>query len=514
MAPLPGAPERARQHRPGRSGRAPELRAGLTDAGPVAIAGLLVNGASALVVVVVARLVSPREYGAVNQLLGLFFVLSMPGSAVLVGVVRRVTAWRMTGQLHLVSQWVRRVHRLLGGLLVVGTVVVALLQSWIARQLGLPNDAGVLTVLVAGGLWIVLCVDRGLLQSERAYKPLAGNLLLEGAARTVAILVLVTAGLGVAGYGLGVLLGEVGAVAEARWLVWRRGTYSQAGLAPAPPSDAGPVPPSDAGPVAPDHVGHSAPRRHQLLGDVAAAFVALGLLALLQNADVIMIGRYNRAAAGPYAAISVASKALVYVALALGSYLLPEATIRWHAGGHAVRQLGVALVLAELPAAVLLILAVAVPRLVLRLVFSARLTAAAPAFATLAAAMALLCVSVLLTNYLIGTGTRWVVVVLAGGGLAVLGAVAAAHGSPVATARADFAVQLAVCVALGVSFVVVHHRRHGERWRARFGTAYPWRPGFLVRTALGRTSPVGEGMDATTLATRGGSGPATRNGDP
>ncbi|MGC8462645.1 MAG: hypothetical protein ACP5P9_03115 [Acidimicrobiales bacterium] len=510
MAALPGAPERARHHRLGRSGRAPELRAGLTDAGPVAVAGLLVNGASALVVVVVARLVSPREYGAVNQLLGLFFVLSMPGSAVLVGVVRRVTAWRMTGQLHLVSQWVRRVHRLLGALLVVGTVVVALLQSWIARQLGLPNDAGVLTVLVAGGLWIVLCVDRGLLQSERAYRPLAGNLLLEGAARTVAILVLVTAGLGVAGYGLGVLLGEVGAVAEARWLVWRRGTYSHAGLPSAPPPAA--VPMGD--PAPPDHVDRSAPKRHQLLGDVAAAFVALGLLALLQNADVIMIGRYNRAAAGPYAAISVASKALVYAALALGSYLLPEATIRWHAGGHAVRQLGVALVLAELPAAVLLVLALAVPRLLLRLVFSARLTAAAPAFATLAAAMALLCVSVLLTNYLIGTGTRWVVVVLGGGGLAVLGAVAAAHGSPVATARADFAVQLAVCMALGVSFVVVHHRRHGERWRARFGTAYPWAPGFLVRTALGRTSPMGEGMDATTLTARGGSGSATRNGDP
>ncbi len=513
MATLPRAPDRPRVHRAGRARRASELRAGLTDAGPVAIAGLLVNGASAVVVVVVARLVSPREYGAVNQLLGLFFVLSMPGSAVLVGVVRRVTAWRTSGQLHLVARWARRVHRLVGGLVVVEAVVVAVTQTWIARQLGLPSDAGVLTVLVAGGLWIVLCVDRGLLLSERAYLPLSGNLILEGVARTAGILVLVSAGFGVAGYGIGVLVGEVAAVAHARWLVRRRDALAAGGAEqPAGPPDGtapdGTAPDGAGAPPAVTPAG-----RRQLLGDVAAAFAALGLLALLQNADVIVVGRYDRVAAGPYAAVSVASKALVFAALALGSYLLPEATIRWQAGGHAVRQLGVALALAELPAVALVCLAALVPRFLLRLVFSARLTAAAPAFATLAAAMALLCVSVLLTNYLIGTGTRWVVGVLAGGALAIVGAVVAARGHPLGTARADLVVQAAVALALGVCFVVVHHRRHGERWRARFGTAYPWSPGLLVRTALGRSGPARCRTGAATLAV-GRSEPATRDEDP
>ena len=65
--------------------RGDSVRAGLSQAGPVAVAGLVVNGAGALVVVAVARLVSPQAYGAIAQLLGLFFILSMPGSAVLVG---------------------------------------------------------------------------------------------------------------------------------------------------------------------------------------------------------------------------------------------------------------------------------------------------------------------------------------------------------------------------------------------------------------------------------------------
>ena len=78
--------------------------------------------------------------------------------------------------------------------------------------------------------------------------------------------------------------------------------------------------------------------------------------------DVILLGRLDHANVGPYAAISVASKALVFGALALGAYLLPEATIRWNEGGHAIRQLGVTLIFLAVPAAVLLGIAVFVPR--------------------------------------------------------------------------------------------------------------------------------------------------------
>ena len=55
------------------------------------------------------------------------------------------------------------------------------------------------------------------------------------------------------------------------------------------------------------------------------------------------------------------------------------------------------------------------------LVFSAKLSTAAPAFAPLVVAMMFLSFSVLVTNYLFGTGSRWIVLLLAGGsGLAVV----------------------------------------------------------------------------------------------
>jgi O-antigen/teichoic acid export membrane protein len=450
-------------------GRAPavrshgdSIRSGLSQAGPVAIAGLVVNGAAALVVVAVARLVSSEAYGAIAQLLGLFFILSMPGSAVLVGVVRRVTALGNANRSDRVRRWVATVHRIVLAAMAVEIVVVLLIRNWIAHQLSLPNGQGVVLILVAAGVWILLCVDRGVLQAHRRYRGLAGNLLVEGGVRTVLVLVLVAAHAGVAGYAIGVFVGEVAATLHAHWLV-DRGQASTAVAADAAGQPAGP-----------DSGGEedSLLARRRLMADVAAAFCGLALLGLLQNVDVILLGRLDHANVGPYAAISVASKALVFGALALGAYLLPEATIRWNEGGHAVRQLGVTLIFLAVPAGLLLAIALFVPKAFLTLVFGARLSAAAPAFAALVVAMMFLSFSVLVTNYLFGTGSRWIVLLLLAGSALALALVAEADGQMVATARADLAAQGVLAVAMGAAFVIVHRRRVGPGgWLRRASAA-------------------------------------------
>jgi O-antigen/teichoic acid export membrane protein len=419
---------------------------------------MAVNITAALVVVAVARLLTSPAYGELAQLLGLFLILSMPGSAVLVGVVRRVTGLQTTGQAHLVRGWVARIHRICLAAIVVELVLVLVLQGWIARQLHLPNGEGVVLILMAAGVWILLCVDRGLLQAHRSYGGLATNLVVEGGVRMVLVLALVACGVGVAGYALGVLVSEVVATAHAHWLARR---------AWADPSSA---------PVVEDGlvgVAGAAPdvllARRRLLADVSAAFAGLALLGLLQNVDVILLGRLDHAQVGPYAAISVASKALVWGALALGAYLLPEATIRWNEGGHAIRQLGVTLLFLAVPASVLLAIAVFVPQQFLTVVFSARLSTAAAAFAPLVLAMMCLSFSVLVTNYLFGTGSRWIVLVLAAGsGLAVV-LVTAAHGDPEATAWADLVAQGVIALGMAAAFFGIHRRHRGQHWTPRWG---------------------------------------------
>jgi O-antigen/teichoic acid export membrane protein len=379
---------------------------------------------------------------------------------VLVGVVRRVTALRNADQMDQVGRWVGTVHRIVLAAIAVEIVVVVLIRNWIAQQLSLPNSQGVVLILVAAGVWILLCVDRGVLQAHRRYRGLAGNLLVEGGVRTVLVLVLVAAHVGVAGYALGVFVGEVAATLHAHWLVGRN---PEPAAASASMADAGAADGADGG-----GGENSLLARRRLMADVAAAFCGLALLGLLQNVDVILLGRLDHANVGPYAAISVASKALVFGALALGAYLLPEATIRWNEGGHAVRQLGVTLIFLAVPAALLLAIAVFVPKAFLTLVFGARLSAAAPAFAALVVAMMFLSFSVLVTNYLFGTGSRWIVLLLAAGSGLALVLVAQADGQMVATARADLAAQGALAVAMGAAFVAVHRRRAGAgRWLGR-----------------------------------------------
>jgi O-antigen/teichoic acid export membrane protein len=446
---------------PGLVGSDNSVKAGLLAAGPVAIAGIVVNVAGALLVVAVARLVTSRSYGEIAQLVGIFFILSMPGSAVLVGVVRRVTELQASGQAHLVRKWVARVHRI--GLAAIGVelVVVLILQGWIARWLGLPNGQGVVLILMAAGLWILLSVDRGLLQAHRSYRPLAANLMVEGGIRTACVLVFVVGGMGVTGYALGIFVSELLATFHAHWLANR----AWANLATTPVLGVGAASASSA----PGRPSEELLARRRLLADVSAAFVGLALLGLLQNIDVILLGRLNHAQVGPYAAISVASKGLVFGALVLGAYLLPEATIRWNEGGHAIRQLGVTLLFLAVPSIALLGIALFVPRQFLTLVFSARLATSAPAFAPLVLAMMCLSFTVLATNYLFGTGSRWIVVLLAGGsGLAVV-LITMADGRPGTTAWANLIVQALLAFGMGVAFLAIHIRHRGQHWSKRFG---------------------------------------------
>ena len=475
------------------------IRSGLTQAGPVALAGLAVNGAAALVVVAVARLVTSQAYGAIAELLGLFFILSMPGSAVLVGVVRRITALRNSGHAALERHWVSRVHRILLVALAVEVLAVVLLQGWIARQLSLPNSDGIVPILVAAGVWIVLCVDRGVLQAHRRYAPLAVNLLVEGGVRTVLVIVLVVSNLGVAGYAIAILVSEVVATLHAHWLA-SRAWADEAAAAAGSGLPAGTVA-APSGPVTVDPTADTALVRRKLLADVSAAFVGLALLGLLQNVDVIVLGRLDHHNVGPYAAISVASKALVFGALALGAYLLPEATIRWNEGGHAVRQLGVTLIFLAVPAAVLLVISVFVPRQFLTLVFSAKLSAGAPAFASLVGAMIFLSVSVLITNYLFGTGSRWIVVLLATGSALALGLIWRADGRIEATARADLVAQGALAAGMLVAFVAIHHRhgRHDLGSGLRRAAARPRHPAPRAADTASRDASASSGAADVTI---------------
>jgi O-antigen/teichoic acid export membrane protein len=416
-------------------------RAALRGAGPIALAGLVANLANIGVTLLVARLLTTRGYGAYAQLIAIFFVLSMPGSALLVGVVRRITAWERGGQESRVAGWAFRTRRRALVLVAAWTVLAFVVRRPLADQLSLPGPAGLAETLAAGAFWGVLCVDRGLLQARHAYRSLAANLLVEGLFRGGLTVLLVGVGFGVGGAATAVLISVVLAELHAL-LTLRRRTV---------PGDA-------AEPVhepEPNVTGVDRSReRRSLAADVGTALAALALLALLQNLDVVVLGREEPGNAGSYAAISVACKALVLAAFVLAGFLLPEAAARRQLGQHALHQLGVTLTILAVPAVVLLGVGFGAPRTVLSVAFGERLTAAAPAFGLLAAAMTCLAATVLFSHYLLAVGRTVVVplLVLGTAGTGVL--LVQADGDPVSTARADLLGQVVVMVLTGL--LVLH----------------------------------------------------------
>jgi O-antigen/teichoic acid export membrane protein len=430
------------------------MRAGLLQAGPLAIAGVLANGASVVLTVALARLLTPHSYGVLNQLTGLYLILSMPGSAVVVAVVRRVTMMHEDGTGHLVRRWAGRVHRQATMLVLIWAVVVFLSRHPMAVLLNQASGIGIAAILAAAAFFVLLSLDRGLLQAHRAYRPLAANLLVEMGVRLVAVLVLVEAGYGASGAAVGILIGEVFAAGHARFeavRAWSGGRFPR-------PRATGWVAAVRPDPVLLDH--RSARRTVAL--DLVVASVSLSMVAVLQNVDVLVMGRDNPSHSGAYAAVSVTSKAIVFGAVVLGGYLLPEAAIRWRQGGHALRQLAVVLVLLGIPSVLILGVALLAPEQLLQLVFHHQYTSTSDALAPLVVAMILLSVTVILTMYLLAVGRRWVAGVLVGGAAALTLAVLAAHGAPRATALVDLVVQAVVLAVIVTGFVVVHRIRLGE----------------------------------------------------
>ena len=363
-------------------GRSSRLDALISGALVVAVAGFLANVLNLGVSILIARLLTPRDYGAFSQMVGIFFIVALPGSALSVAVVRRATQYLVLDDEPLMRHWQRRLNqRLLRW--AAGFSMLALLASFgISLWLGHRSWLAVWINALAAITWALLNVDRALLQARQRYVDLAKNFVLEGVVRTVFMVAL--SPFGVTGIVLGLFIAISLARIHARRLV-NPGARSE-------------------GPML-EHTG--------ITGDLVVALATLGLLATLQFVDVFLVGRYQPHHAGAYSAISQVAKTIVYGAIILGNFLLPETSIAERRGSDAYRQLAISAGLLSIPTVVLVIASEAAAEPLLRLVFGARYADAHSSLSTLILAMSFLAGSMLLATYLLGSGRRWPTVWLA-----------------------------------------------------------------------------------------------------
>ena len=390
-----------------------------TDTGRAAGLGVAVIAANVVALVftvVFARVLGATDYGSLATLMSAFIILMVPGSALQVAVAREVSGSHAAGERDAgagVRHWVTRL--LVGALAV--AVVAVLLRDLLATILNVDQEWGAAAVPVTAVLWMALSIERGALQGFQRYKLVAWSIIGEACARLACALLLVAAGLGVTGAFLGTALSFL----------------AVGGLLAAPLAQH--LPEADGHPL------------RELLRGAGAPVLALTLLFVLQEVHVIVVKHAASGdTAGAYAVAAVAAKAIVWVAVGLGMYLLPETARRWRGGEDArpilLRTLG--LVAAAAVPMVLIYAAAGEP--LLRAVFGDDLAEASGALPWLGLAMALLACSYLSVQFLLAMHRRSFIAVLAAAALVEVAALLAIGPHLTRIALALFAVQL-VCAA-------------------------------------------------------------------
>jgi O-antigen/teichoic acid export membrane protein len=250
--------------------------------------------------VVFARKLGQTGYGSMSALISTYIILMVPGSAVQTTVAREVSAASAAGD----PAAGAGVRRWLGRLAVVTLVAAAaavLARDVLATAIGVDDVPwGAAATIPSGCLWLIVSIQRGALQGFHRYRAVGASWVGEQLARFVFALALVGPA-DVTGAFLGTPL--------ALLLVALIMIVPLGRLLP-----------------------HDPEREHTLRALLVRAGVpvaALALVAWMQDGNVIIVKHVaSGKQAGSYAAAAVAAKAIMWIAVGLGLFLVPEAARR------------------------------------------------------------------------------------------------------------------------------------------------------------------------------------------
>ena len=362
-------------------------------AAELGIAAMIANVVGLVFTLVFTRLLGQSGYGSLGALISTFLILTVAGYALQTTVAREVSGALAAGAPD-AGRGVRRWLRRLSLLAVVLAVVGALARVPIAAAIGVsdvPWAAG--ATLLAGALWLVLSVERGALLGFQRYRLVGVSIIVEQLARLAFGIALAKgAGLDVTGAFLGTPL-ALTSVAVALWLPLGR---QVAGV----PDDELP--------------GH---RLRDLARRAWAPICALGLISWLQDGNVIVVKHLaSDHDAGAWVAAAVAAKAIMWIAVGLAAYLVPEVARRTGGGDDArpilLRVMGL---IAALAVPMVLIYSVAARIILEKALHVHGAVGALPFFGL---AMSMLALTYLAAQYQLALHRSRFLVVLALGGLA------------------------------------------------------------------------------------------------
>jgi O-antigen/teichoic acid export membrane protein len=339
--------------------------------------------------VAMARLLGPDEYGSLAALVAAFLILAVAGTGLQTTVAREI-GWQSPGGAMPTRSRIRRWSGVLAlaslGLL----AITAVCRDAVAAVVGVQQEWAACLMVSAAGVWLLISFQRGVLLGTRRYRIVGLSMVGEPAGWLVLGVAAAAAGLGVTGAILGIAAAEI--------IVALLLQTTLEGCTSIDPQPAG-------GGLGFGHVLRSA----------AVPMAALALFAFLQNVDVIAVKHLasREAAASSYAAASVAAKVIIWLAIGLALYLLPEVARRQGEGLDGRRVLERSLALLGAVAAPMILLYALAGHFLLETVFGSGLASAADALSLLGVAMTLLALTYLTVQYQLALGRKTFLFLLA-----------------------------------------------------------------------------------------------------
>jgi O-antigen/teichoic acid export membrane protein len=406
------SPSRLRALSGSETGRAAEL----------GIAAMVANVVGLVFTLVFTRLLGQSGYGSLGALISTFLILTVAGYALQTTVAREVSGSLAAGDPDAgrgVRRWLRRLAVLAVGLAVVGALARDLLATVIGVE-DVPWAAG--ATLFAGALWLILSVERGALLGFQRYRLVGVSIIAEQVLRLAFGIALAEGGLDVTG----AFLGTPAALAcVAGVLLIPLGRQ----LGDAPDEE---LP------------GH---RLRDLARRAWAPICALGLISWLQDGNVIVVKHIaTDHDAGAWVAAAVAAKAIMWIAIGLAAYLVPEVARR-AGGGEDARPilLRVMALIGALAVPMVLIYAVGAGVILEKVLHVDGGEGALPFFGL---AMSMLALTYLATQYQLALHRSRFLLVLALGGLAQPVILAAVGDDLTGLALALLGLHVAVAAAM------------------------------------------------------------------
>jgi O-antigen/teichoic acid export membrane protein len=355
------------------------------------------------------------DYGSLAALVSYFLILAVVGYAMQLATAREAVLGHLGTERAMattIRSWTRSILIFTVGM----SVISILLRHPIASAVGVKQDWAAALGIPAGCLYVLLCIMRGFLQGLGDYKAVGLSLIGEQASRLAIGGVLAGVGLGVTGAYIGTPLSFIAMIFYCGVLLRR-------------------------------HLGPPEPQRRARIGLWAhvasawAAIAALGIIAVLQNIDIIAAKhQFSTDLASSYSATAVAAKVLIWVAMGAGFYLVPEVSRRHSAGEDTRPVLAKALAIVAVAAIPCLLIYGFASTPLIRAAFKSNRLLAVDALFILGMAFTVLAATYLAVQYMLALKRSWF--------LLPLGAVAVAE--PILLLNASHEPKQFAVVVLGV----------------------------------------------------------------